>query len=145
MFQQTKHNKTDDSRVSTKYSYSRRSMEYHCVTGLYQTPLSLSMTTLYMMNIFIDHTFKDFITLTLVQWKTILEGMPDTILRAKVLYQPLKGPHELQYGTHYCSTAPSESTDYGLVVIGTDFNVPMNFIMKCVNHDTCLYRYRIHP
>ena len=60
-----------------------------------------------------------------LQWKTILEGMPDGVLRAKGIVPTTEGPHELQYGTHYCSLVPSESTDYSLVVIGTDFNVPM--------------------
>ena len=76
-------------------------------------------------HLFMSHTFKDLRTLTLVQWKTILEGMPDTVLRAKGIVPTAEGPHELQYGTHYCSLSPSESTDYSLVVIGTDFNVPM--------------------
>ena len=57
--------------------------------------------------------------------ETILEGMPDTVLRAKGIVPTTEGPHELQYGTHYCSLTPTESTDYSLVVIGTDFNVPM--------------------
>ena len=57
--------------------------------------------------------------------KTILEGMPDTVLRAKGIVPTTEGPHELQYGTHYCSLSPSETNDYSLVVIGTDFNVPM--------------------
>ena len=69
--------------------------------------------------------FKDLRTLSLLQWKTILEGMPDTVLRAKGIVPTTEGPHELQYGTHYCSLTPTESTDYSLVVIGTDFNVPM--------------------
>ena len=76
-------------------------------------------------HLFMSHTFKDLRTLTLLQWKTILEGMPDTVLRAKGIVPTVEGPHELQYGTHYCSLSPSESTDYSLVVIGTDFNVPM--------------------
>ena len=76
-------------------------------------------------HLFMSHTFKDLRTLTLLQWKTILEGMPDSVLRAKGIVPTTEGPHELQYGTHYCSLVPSESTDYSLVVIGTDFNVPM--------------------
>ena len=76
-------------------------------------------------HLFMSHTFKDLRTLSLVQWKTILEGMPDTVLRAKGIVPTTEGPHELQYGTHYCSLIPTESTDYSLVVIGTDFNVPM--------------------
>ena len=80
---------------------------------------------LYHEHLFMSHTFKDLRTLSLVQWKTILEGMPDTVLRAKGIVPTTEGPHELQYGTHYCSLTPTESTDYSLVVIGTDFNVPM--------------------
>ena len=76
-------------------------------------------------HLFMSHTFKDLRTLTVLQWKTILEGMPDAVLRAKGIVPTTEGPHELQYGTHYCSLVPSESTDYSLVVIGTDFNVPM--------------------
>ena len=76
-------------------------------------------------HLFMSHTFKDLRTLTVLQWKTILEGMPDGVLRAKGIVPTIEGPHELQYGTHYCSLVPSESTDYSLVVIGTDFNVPM--------------------
>ena len=76
-------------------------------------------------HLFMSHTFKDLRTLTVLQWKTILEGMPDGVLRAKGIVPTTEGPHELQYGTHYCSLVPSESTDYSLVVIGTDFNVPM--------------------
>lgn len=76
-------------------------------------------------HLFMSHTFKDLRTLSLVQWKTILEGMPDTVLRAKGIVPTTEGPHELQYGTHYCSLTPTESADYSLVVIGTDFNVPM--------------------
>ena len=76
-------------------------------------------------HLFMSHTFKDLRTLTILQWKTILEGMPDSVLRAKGIVPTTEGPHELQYGTHYCSLVPSESTDYSLVVIGTDFNVPM--------------------
>ena len=102
------------------------------------------MTTACMMkHLFMSHTFKDLRTLSLVQWKTILEGMPDTVLRAKGIVPTTEGPHELQYGTHYCSLTPTESTDYSLVVIGTDFNVPMVHNEVC-NHDTCLYRYRIY-
>jgi cobalamin synthesis protein P47K len=47
------------------------------------------------------------------------------VLRAKGIVPTTEGPHELQYGTHYCSLSPSETNDYSLVVIGTDFNVPM--------------------
>ena len=90
-----------------------------------------------------SHTFKDLRTLTVLQWKTILEGMPDGVLRAKGIVPTTEGPHELQYGTHYCSLVPSESTDYSLVVIGTDLMCQW-YITKCVNHDTCLYRYRLH-
>ena len=72
-----------------------------------------------------------------------LEGMPDTVLRAKGIVPTTEGPHELQYGTHYCSLSPSETNDYSLVVIGTDLMYQW-YITKCVNHDTSLYRYRVY-
>jgi len=85
----------------------------------------MMITALHDEHLFMSHTFKDLRTLSLAQWKTILEGMPDTVLRAKGIVPTTEGPHELQYGTHYCSLSPSETNDYSLVVIGTDFNVPM--------------------
>lgn len=88
---------------------------YHCHDG----------ETLHDHHQFMSHTFKELRILTVLQWKTIMEGMPDTVLRAKGVVPTTEGPHEIQYGTHYCSLTPTNSTDYSLVVIGTDFNIPM--------------------
>ncbi|SNV57537.1 GTP-binding protein [Veillonella rodentium] len=81
--------------------------------------------TLHDHHHFMSHTYKNLRSLTTLQWKTVMEGMPDTVLRAKGIVPTAEGPHEIQYGTHYCTLSPTESTDYSLVVIGTDFNVPM--------------------
>ena len=76
-------------------------------------------------HLFMSHTFKDLRTLSLVQWKTILEGVPDTVLRAKVLYQLQKDLTNFSMAHITVPLHLLESTDYGLVVIGRDFNVPM--------------------
>ena len=70
--------------------------------------------------------------------------MPDTVLRAKGIVPTTEGPHELQYGTHYCSLSPSETNDYSLVVIGKQILMYQWYITKCVDHDSCLYRYRVY-
>ena len=52
------------------------------------------MMTIHYMDehLFMSHTFKDLRTLTVLQWKTILEGMPDSVLRAKGIVPTTEGP-----------------------------------------------------
>ena len=86
----------------------------------------MMITALHDEHLFMSHTFKDCVPLSLAQWKTILEGMPDTVLRAKGIVPTTEGPSTnsntalITVRFHLVGT-----NDYSLVVIGTDFNVPM--------------------
>ena len=75
--------------------------------------------------------------------ETILEGMPDTVLRAKGIVPTTEGPHEPNMALTTVRFHLVKTNDYSLVVIGTDFNVPMVH-NEGVNHDTSLYRYRVY-
>lgn len=82
-------------------------------------------TTLHDDNPFISHTFRDLRTLTPDQWVTILKGLPFTVLRAKGIIPTTDGPREVQYTTHHCHITPTTLTDYNLIMIGTEFDIPL--------------------
>lgn len=82
-------------------------------------------------NPFMSHTFKGLRTLTVAQWTTILQGLPPTVLRAKGIVPTTEGPHEVQYTPAHCQFNPSTIADYALVMIGTEFDIPLIYNEVC--------------